>query len=186
MGSAFVATLLSGMEDMPPTVLVLDDFQLLSNTALLGEFDSIVEHAPPSLRLLLSTRVDPALRYHRLLVRDEVAELRQGDLAFDRADAERLIALIARCRLNDEQIDTLVARTEGWAAGLQLAALFVARLSGRRSVRQDVCRRRPPRGRLPDRTGAQSPVAGDAAVPAPDVRARPDERLIVRSHDGRS
>ena len=123
MGSAFVATLLSGMEDMPPTVLVLDDFQQLTNTALLGEFDSIVEHAPPSLRLLLSTRVDPALRYHRLLVRDEVAELRQGDLAFDRADAERLIALIARCHLNDEQIDTLVARTEGWAAGLQLAAL---------------------------------------------------------------
>src|SRR6476646_10075723 len=120
MGSAFIATLLAGIEDMPPTALVLDDFQQVSNPALLGEFDSIVEHAPPSLRLLLSTRVDPALRYHRLLVRDEVAELRQGDLAFDRADAEKLITVIARCHLNDEQIDTLVARTEGWAAGLQL------------------------------------------------------------------
>ena len=90
---------------------------------MLNEFDSIIEHAPPSLHLLISTRVDPALRYHRLLVRDEVAELRQGDLAFDRAEARKLIGLIARCQLSDAQLDTLVARTEGWVAGLQLAAL---------------------------------------------------------------
>ena len=123
MGSALVATLLAGLEDVPPTVLVLDDFHLLTNTALLNEFDSIIEHAPP--RFTCSSRPESI---RRSVTTASWCATRSPSSARAtwrsiRADAEKLIGLIARCQLSESQLDTLVARTEGWAAGLQLAAL---------------------------------------------------------------
>ena len=82
------------------------------------------------LRLVLLTRADPALPLHRLRVNGELAEIRSSDLAFDTSEAALLVAEDG-VDVTPEQAEVLVDRTEGWPAGLRLAALFLSRDHGR-------------------------------------------------------
>ncbi|MDA0164351.1 LuxR C-terminal-related transcriptional regulator [Solirubrobacter ginsenosidimutans] len=105
-----------------PLWLVLDDVQELAGRDTLEQLSRLVADAPPPMRLILLTRVDLPLGLHRLRLQGELTELRGADLRFSREEARALIEATGT-RLSDAALDALVARTEGWAAGLRLAAL---------------------------------------------------------------
>jgi len=120
-----LAVLLHGLEELArPVVLVLDDVHELTEPRVLHGIEFLIRHAPPPLRLVLSTRADPPLPLHRLLVSGRLAQLRGADLAFTVPEADELLSgYDYRSRLSDTDLAVLQARTEGWAAGLRLAAV---------------------------------------------------------------
>jgi LuxR family transcriptional regulator, maltose regulon positive regulatory protein len=122
---ALLPSLLHGLEELAsPVVLVLDDVHELTEPRVLSELDFLIRHAPPQLRLVLSTRADPPLALHRLLVSGQLTQLRVADLAFTVPEVDDLLAgYDYRPRLSDDDLAALQARTEGWAAGLRLAAV---------------------------------------------------------------
>jgi LuxR family maltose regulon positive regulatory protein len=117
--------LVHGLDELAsPMVLVLDDVHELTEPRVLRGIEFLVRHAPPQLRLVLSTRADPPLPLHRLLVSGRLTQLRAADLAFTVAEVAELFAEYDfRSRLSDDDLAVLQARTEGWAAGLRLAAV---------------------------------------------------------------
>jgi LuxR family maltose regulon positive regulatory protein len=107
-------------------VLVLDDYHVITAGAVHAAVEFLVEHRPPGLRLVLASRSDPPLPLARLRVRGQLAELRAADLRFTSGEAGSLLRQAAGAPgpvLPDDVVAALAARTEGWAAGLQLAAL---------------------------------------------------------------
>jgi LuxR family maltose regulon positive regulatory protein len=122
---ALLEPLLHGLQELASTVvLVLDDVHELTEPQVLHGIELLVRHAPPQLRLVLSSRADPPLSLHRLLVSGRLAQLRAADLAFTVPEvAELLSEYDYRSRLTDHDVALLQARTEGWAAGLRLAAV---------------------------------------------------------------
>jgi LuxR family maltose regulon positive regulatory protein len=120
---AFITSLMNALGARPdPLVLVIDDLQDAASPELVADLDRLAEHAPPSLRLVLSTRVDPPLRLERLRLAGRVAEIRAADLALTRDEA-RSLCEGARVELNERELDLLLERTGGWATGVRLAAL---------------------------------------------------------------
>ena len=119
--------LVAGLEQLPgPVVLVLDDFHLIDDAAVLDGVAALLREPVPQLRLVLLTRADPALALHRLRVAGDLVEVRSADLALTVADAAVLVANDGVVlRAGDAEL--LVERTEGWPAGLRLAALFLTR-----------------------------------------------------------
>ena len=105
-----------------PIVLVLDDLHELGDTAAVVDLDRLLRHPPPALRIVIATRVDPQLRLARLRVAGELCELRDRDLAFTEAETGALLEE-NHVELPPESTTRLWRRTEGWAAGLRLAAL---------------------------------------------------------------
>jgi LuxR family transcriptional regulator, maltose regulon positive regulatory protein len=106
----------------PPVTLVLDDLHLLTTPQVLRELDFVLRNAGAGLRLAISSRIDPLLPLHRYRVSGHLAEIRAADLAFSRAEAGQLLAQHG-ITLPADSLECLVRRTEGWAAGLRLAAL---------------------------------------------------------------
>ena len=110
---------------LPPrrrVVLVLDDLHEIENPVVLKELGSLISHSPRQLRLVVATRADPPLRIQRLRVAGQLAEVRASDLAFTAAECRDMLGPLAEL-LEEEDIQTLCKRTEGWAAGVRLAAL---------------------------------------------------------------
>src|SRR4051794_8156277 len=105
-----------------PLVLVLDDFHELAAAGVEDDLGALLAHPPAALRLVLVTRRDPGLRLARLRVAGTMAELRAADLAFTASEAAELLDR-AGVRLTAADAGALWRRTEGWAAGLRLAAL---------------------------------------------------------------
>jgi len=113
----------SRLADLPsPVVLVLDDFHEITNDSVLETFERLVDHQPAPLRLVVLTRADPVLRLHRLRVSGNLTEIRTLDLAFTDSEVADLFDLQG-IHLSPEQLDVLRTRTEGWPAGLRLAAM---------------------------------------------------------------
>jgi LuxR family transcriptional regulator, maltose regulon positive regulatory protein len=106
----------------PPVTLVLDDLHLLTDPGVLKGLDFVLRNVGPGLRLAVSSRMDPLLPLHRYRVAGQLTEIRAGDLAFSTAEAGLLLAQHG-CTLSPEALESLMARTEGWAAGLRLAAI---------------------------------------------------------------
>jgi len=104
-------------------VLVIDDYHLIASARVDEGLDRLIELAPSSLLLVLSTRVDPSLRLSRLRVRSQIVEIRADSLKFDHSEAR---LLLDDDRLTDPQAAALCERTEGWAAGLVLAGLSLS------------------------------------------------------------
>jgi len=104
--------------------LVIDDVHELDPEAL-RQLELLVMRAPPQLRLVLATRHDVRLGLHRLRLEGQLAEIRADDLRFSMAEARELFAA-AEVELPESALVLLVERTEGWAAGLRLAALSLA------------------------------------------------------------
>jgi LuxR family transcriptional regulator, maltose regulon positive regulatory protein len=121
----FLPLLVRGLAELPtPVVLILDDVQELTDARVLQELEFLLRHAPPQLRLVLATRVDPPLPLQRLRIGGQLVQLRQADLAFTTAEvADLLAACDHQPKLSEDDLTLLQARTEGWAAGLRLAAL---------------------------------------------------------------
>src|SRR6266540_1431323 len=123
-------------------VLVLDDYHLIDSQPVHASLAFLLEHRPPELQLVLTCRADPPLPLARLRGRGQLAELRAADLRFTSEEAAALLRQTVGpdLVLPDAAVAALAARTEGWAAGLQLAALslggqsdvagFVATFSG--------------------------------------------------------
>ncbi|MBV9046645.1 MAG: hypothetical protein JOY58_00145, partial [Solirubrobacterales bacterium] len=107
-----------------PVTVVLDDLHAVKNEASLRSIGHAIERLPPNARLLASTRRDPAIGLPRLRARRSVAEVRARELAFTVAEASELFAREG-VRLSAESVELLVERTEGWPAGLYLAALWL-------------------------------------------------------------
>jgi len=113
------------IDRLPPRrsiVLVLDDLHEIENPVVLKELGSLISHAPKQLRLVVATRADPPLRIQRQRVAGQLAEVRARDLAFTTAECRDLLGPLADL-LEDEDVESLCERTEGWAAGIRLAAL---------------------------------------------------------------
>jgi len=104
-------------------LLVLDDYHLVDSGPVHESVAFLLENLPPGLRLAMSSRADPPLPLARLRARGQLAELRAADLRFTGQEAADLLGEAAGPGLPAAAVAALVARTEGWAAGLQLAAL---------------------------------------------------------------
>jgi len=109
----------------PPARLVIDDFHLLTEPRMLDGLDFLLRNAGPGLRLVVSSRADPLLPLHRYRLAGELAEIRAGDLAFSVAEAGEMLAQHG-CTLSAGSAECLTRQTEGWAAGLRLAAMSLA------------------------------------------------------------
>jgi LuxR family maltose regulon positive regulatory protein len=123
-----------------PVLLVLDDYHLIDSPMVHASVGFLLEHRPLSLRLVLSSRTDPPLPLARLRGRGQLAELRAADMRFSLEEAAALLSEALGPDVPEAAVAALAARTEGWVAGLQLAALslrghadpagFVASFSG--------------------------------------------------------
>jgi LuxR family maltose regulon positive regulatory protein len=106
-----------------PLVLVLDDYHLVISTQVHALVTTLLDRCPPQLHLVLITRADPPLQLSRLRVRGELAEVRAEHLRFSLDEAREFFGGRLGTQLSKQDVHRLLARTEGWAAGLQLAAL---------------------------------------------------------------
>jgi LuxR family maltose regulon positive regulatory protein len=106
-------------------ILVLDDYHLIDAQPVHDELNFLVEHMPENLHLVISSRDDPLLPLARLRVRGQMSELRAADLRFSAPEATDFLNQTMGLGLSDENIAALEARTEGWIAGLHLAALVL-------------------------------------------------------------
>jgi len=104
-------------------LLVLDDFHLIENASVRDAVTFLLDHAPPNLHLAIASRSDPLLPVARLRARNELTELRAADLRFTPDEAAQFLARATGTQLSPEDVAALESRTEGWIAGLQLAAL---------------------------------------------------------------
>lgn len=121
-----MVTLHQGLAALPgPMVLVLDDFHVIEDAGVLEAVQRLVDLDSP-LRLILLTRVDPLLALHRLRVEGQLAELTSRDLAFGPDDVAQM-GRAASLSLTREDVDQVLAHTEGWPAGVRLATMYLSR-----------------------------------------------------------
>lgn len=121
---AVLTTLLNEIAEIPDDfTLVLDDYHLIDAPAVDDALGFLVRHLPPQMRLVIATREDLSLPLARLRARGQLTELRAADLRFTPAEAAEFLTHVMGLDLSAENIAALEARTEGWIAGLQLAAI---------------------------------------------------------------
>ena len=119
-----LAAVLNELSVLPTDViLVLDDYHLAEGPDIQPGMALLVERLPPQVRLVIGTRADPLLPLARLRARGELTEVRAADLRFTADEASVYLAEAAGLELDASDVSALEARTEGWIASLQLAAL---------------------------------------------------------------
>jgi LuxR family maltose regulon positive regulatory protein len=104
-------------------ILILDDFHLISEQAIHEGLSFALDHLPANLHLILATRTDPLLPLSRLRARGQLLEIRSSDLRFTQEESTTFLLHHMGLPLSQEDVTTLHSRTEGWIAGLHLAAL---------------------------------------------------------------
>jgi LuxR family maltose regulon positive regulatory protein len=125
-------TLLNDLDTIEsPMVLILDDYHRVVNRAVHEQMAFVIGRMPANLRLVVATRSDPMLPLARLRAAGDLVEMRSADLRFGAIEAGQLLNDVLGLDLTDADIQLLHRRTEGWAAGLYLAALSLA---GRRDA----------------------------------------------------
>ena len=121
---ALLIALLNEITALPDHfVLVLDDYHVIDSKPVDEALTFLLTHLPPQMHLVITTREDPDLPLARLRARGQLTELRAADLRFPPAEAAKFLNQMMGLNLSDEDIAALETRTEGWIAGLQLAAL---------------------------------------------------------------
>jgi LuxR family transcriptional regulator, maltose regulon positive regulatory protein len=121
-----------------PTVLVLDDYHVIDAPAVHEVVTFLLENLPPQVTLAVTTRADPPLPLSRLRARGELLELRAADLRFTTEEADAFLNGVMGLRLDAMSVAALETRTEGWAVGLQLAALSARAHAGAADASGDV------------------------------------------------
>jgi LuxR family maltose regulon positive regulatory protein len=106
-----------------PFILVLDDYQVIENLQIHQVLRTLIEHMPKLMQLVLITREDPPLPLAKLRASKRLLEIRISDLKFSEDEVKAFFLQQLDLTLQDEQLQLLFKRTEGWIAGLQLAAL---------------------------------------------------------------
>ncbi|MBB6670079.1 LuxR C-terminal-related transcriptional regulator [Cohnella nanjingensis] len=112
-------------------VLVLDDFHVMDAKWIDDSFNFLLEHLPPQMHLVIATRENPQLPLGRLRARGHLTELRDSDLRFTPGEAAAFLNQVMGLGLSADEMTALETRTEGWIAGLQLAALS---MQGRKNI----------------------------------------------------
>ena len=121
---SILTALLNEMTCFPYSfILVLDDYHLINAAATENVLAFILEHMPTQMHLAIATREDPDLQLARLRARGQLTELRAADLRFTSSEAAGFLNRVMGLNLSEENIAVLENRTEGWIAGLQLAAI---------------------------------------------------------------
>ncbi len=121
---AVLTALLNEISVIPaPFLLVLDDYHAIDSQPVDQSLAFLVEHQPPQMHLVIATREDPHLPLARLRARGQLNELRAADLRFTPAEAAEFLNRVMNLNLSAAEIAALENRTEGWIAGLQLAAI---------------------------------------------------------------
>ena len=129
--SVLATTLLNDLSRLDThTTVVLDDYQVITDEAVHQAVALMIERGLPSLRIIILTRVDPPLPLPRLRGRNLLTELRAADLRFTASEARAFFRHTMGLGLSDDEIRVLGERTEGWVAGLQLAALSLRERDG--------------------------------------------------------
>jgi LuxR family maltose regulon positive regulatory protein len=123
---AVLTALLNEITTHPdPFVLVLDDYHVIDTQTVDDALTFLIEHMPPQMHLAITTREDPQLPLARLRARGELCELRASDLRFIPFEAAAFLNEAMGLDLSEESVTALEIRTEGWIAGLQLAAISI-------------------------------------------------------------
>jgi LuxR family maltose regulon positive regulatory protein len=104
-------------------IFVLDDYHLITAQSVHGALNFLLENLPPQMHMVIATREDPLLPLSRLRSRGQLTELRAADLRFTYSEAAEFLNQVMGLNLSKEDIAALEMRTEGWIAGLQLAAI---------------------------------------------------------------
>jgi LuxR family maltose regulon positive regulatory protein len=131
---AVLIALINDIVALPtPIVLILDDFHLIGAEPIHQAIAFLLEHLPPQMHIVISTREDPHLPFARLRARGQLTELRATDLRFNPAEAAEFLEQAMGLALSAGDIAALEARTEGWIAGLHLAAIALQGLGQRPS-----------------------------------------------------
>jgi LuxR family transcriptional regulator, maltose regulon positive regulatory protein len=121
---ALTGALLNELADYPGTLaIVLDDYHLIDSDQIHAIVAFLLERLPSNVHLLIASRIDPPLPLARLRARGQIAEIDAADLSFAREEAVAFLKDTMGLNLSDEYVTALEERTEGWIAGLQLAAL---------------------------------------------------------------
>jgi LuxR family transcriptional regulator, maltose regulon positive regulatory protein len=115
-------------------IVVLDDYHVIEASKVHETVTFLLDHLPDSLHLVISTRSDPPLPLARLRSRAQLTELRAGDLRFTSSEASEFLNRVMSLELSASDVDALEDRTEGWIAGLQLAALSLRGIADRSEV----------------------------------------------------
>ncbi len=121
---SYTSVLLNDLEKIAqPIVLVLDDYQFITNHSIHDACTYLLERAPKNLHLVIASRADPPLPLARLRTQAELLEIRVDDLRFTISESETFFHQVMQLDVPAKDILTLSERTEGWAVGLQMAAL---------------------------------------------------------------
>jgi len=121
---SILTTLLNEINNIPDSfIFVLDDYHVIDEKSIDAALTFLIEHQPPQMHLVIATREDPSLPLARLRAQGQLTELRAADLRFTPAEATEFLNHMMGLNLSDRDVAALESRTEGWIAGLQLAAL---------------------------------------------------------------
>ena len=121
---AVLITLINDIAEFPDdVVLILDDFHVIESQPIDKAITFLLEHLPSQMRLVIASRIDPSLPLSRLRAREQMTEIRADDLRFTTDEAAAFLNQVMEFDLNVQDIAALELHTEGWIAGLQLAAL---------------------------------------------------------------
>jgi LuxR family maltose regulon positive regulatory protein len=118
-------------------ILVLEDYHLLTEAAVLQVMGFLLDHQPQQLHLVLTTREDPDLPLARLRARDQLNEIRARDLRFTQAEVDIFLRGVMGLALSERDVAVLEGRTEGWVVGLQLAGLSMQKQADLKSFIAD-------------------------------------------------
>lgn len=125
---ATLTVLINGLSAFPDAfAIVLDDYHLIDSRSIHEGLTFLIDHQPPNMHLVITTRADPPLPLARLRARDKLTELRANDLRFTAEEAAAFLNQVMGLNLSAEEVAALERRTEGWIAGLQIAALSMQR-----------------------------------------------------------
>lgn len=122
--TSVLSTLINELASFPESFfIVLDDYHVIKTQSIHEALTFLLDHLPPQMHIILTTRADPALPIPRLRARNQLIELRAEDLRFTSDEAAAFLNDAMGLKLAADDIAVLESRTEGWVAGLQLAAL---------------------------------------------------------------
>ena len=123
-GEVILTALVNEIAAVPqPFILILDDYHVIHAPPIHQQLNFLLDHQPPQMHLVIITREDPPLPLARLRARGQMVEIRQEDLRFSLEECADFLNQVMGLNLPPADIAALERRTEGWIAGLQLAAL---------------------------------------------------------------
>ncbi len=119
-----LTSLINDLQGFPEDItLVMDDYFFIEEQNVHFALNFFLEHLPRNVHIVIATRVDPLLPLHRMRIRNELTEIREKDLRFTREETREFFLNTMHLQLPDATVTALADRTEGWIAGLQMAAI---------------------------------------------------------------